>query len=195
MESQQIVKKQRVGLRLGAAFGLLIAISVGIGYLGLSRMDQINAGLQEVLGRRWAKLQLAREALTYSNRNSRITMEVFLVQDRDQIDTLLARRAENTKKISVIVDQLGSQCESEEEKQLLALVQAKRTPYVSSYLRALHLVVEDGRREDASAVMLETTMPALFEYHAAWNAFLQYQSDQINHATRESRAQYARVRA
>ncbi|MFI5089847.1 MAG: PAS domain S-box protein [Terriglobales bacterium] len=189
------MKKQRVGLRLGVAFGLLIAISVGIGYLGLSRMDQINAGLQEVLGRRWAKLQMTREALTYSNRNSRITMEVFLVRDRAQIDTLLAARAENTRKISVIVEKLESQCESEEEKQLLETVKANRTPYVESYLRALHLLVEDGRREAASTVMLHATLPALFEYHAAWNGFLRYQSEQINHATRESRAQYARIRA
>ena len=86
-----------IGMKLGAAFGVLVAILIGIGILGLSRMDQINAHLEDVLGRHWAKLQLAREALMYSNHNSRITMEIFLVDDQPLIDPLLAERAENTK--------------------------------------------------------------------------------------------------
>ena len=32
-----------IGMRLGAAFAILVAILMGIGILGLSRMDQINA--------------------------------------------------------------------------------------------------------------------------------------------------------
>ena len=59
----EVVKNQHFGLKLGAAFAVLIAILVGIGILGLSRMDDINANLEDVLGRRWVKLQLAREAL------------------------------------------------------------------------------------------------------------------------------------
>jgi hypothetical protein len=66
-----------IGLKLGLAFDILVVILVGIGILGISRMDRINADLQEVLGRRWAKLRLSREALRYSNQNSRITMQIF----------------------------------------------------------------------------------------------------------------------
>lgn len=86
-----------IAMKLAVAFGILVAILIGIGILGLSRMDQINAHLEDVLVRHWAKLQLAREALMYSNHNSRITMEIFLVDDQPLIDPLLAERAENTK--------------------------------------------------------------------------------------------------
>ncbi|MFI5091014.1 MAG: MCP four helix bundle domain-containing protein [Terriglobales bacterium] len=94
-----IVKREYIAMKLGLAFGLLVAILIGIGFLGLSQMDQINANLEGVLGRRWGKLQLAREALVYSSRNSRLTMEVFFLNDKQLIDPLLNQRAENTQKI------------------------------------------------------------------------------------------------
>src|ERR1035441_11094935 len=81
-------------VRLGVAFAALIALLVGIGQLGLRRMHEINDTLSNITGRRSDKLQLAREALNLSNRNSRITMEIFLVQDRALTGTLLARSEE-----------------------------------------------------------------------------------------------------
>src|ERR1019366_3714509 len=90
------------------AFAFLIAVLVGVGQLGLRRMHEINDTLSDITGSRSAKLQLAREALTFSNRNSRITLEIFLVRDRALICTLLAARSENTKKISGLVAEIES---------------------------------------------------------------------------------------
>ena len=178
--SLPVLTSRQVGMRLGTAFGLLVAILIGIGCLGLSRMDQINAKREEMLGRQWAKLQLAREALMYSNRNSRITMEIFLLNDKRLIDPLLKTRAENTRKISELVATIESQCDSPEEKQLLAAVKDARTPYIASYLRALHLLVDENQQEAARAIMVQETSPALFKYHDTWNNFVQFQMEQMD---------------
>lgn len=95
-----LLSAEQVALRLLIAFGLLVGLLLAVGQLGLSRMDRANADLDRILGRRWAKLQLAREALTYSSRNSRLTMEIFLTTDRTAIASLLVTRAENSQKIS-----------------------------------------------------------------------------------------------
>jgi len=183
-----------IGIKLGAAFAILVAILIGIGILCLSRMDQINTHLEDVLGRHWAKLQLAREALFYSNQNSRITMEIFLVDDQRLIDPLLARRAENTIKISELVEKINRQCDSPEECQLLADVESARAPYVTSYLRALHLLVDEKQPAAARAVMVQQTTPALYKYHAAWSKLMQFQMERMDQAANESRAQYGRTR-
>jgi PAS domain S-box-containing protein len=188
------MKSQQIGTRLGVAFGVLIAILSGIGYLGLSRADQSNANLNDILGKRWIKMQLAREALTYSNRNSRITMQIFLLKDQKAIGLLLAQRAENSKKIMELLSEIGTRCESEDEKKLFDLVREARTPYINSYLRALHLLVDEQKRDAAAAVMVQETLPALFKYHAAWNDFVQFQMDQVDLAARRSRAHYAATR-
>ena len=189
------IKDPPIGPKLGVAFGILIAILIGIGILGLSRMDQINENLEDVLGRRWTKLQLAREALMYSNENSRVTMEIFLLEDKRLIEPLLIRRAENTQKISELVANIESQCDSLEEKQLLADVEGTRTPYVTSYLRALHLLVDEKQREAARAIMVQETTPALYKYHNAWSKFMRFQMEQVNKTANESRAHYARARS
>ena len=183
-----------IGIKLGAAFAILVAILIGIGILCLSRMDQINTHLEDVLGRHWAKLQLAREALFYSNQNSRITMEIFLVDDQRLIDPLLASRAENTIKISELVEKINRQCDSPEECRLLADVESARAPYVTSYLRALHLLVDEKQPAAARAVMVQQTTPALYNYHAAWSKFMQFQMERMDQAANESRAHYGRTR-
>ena len=182
------------GLKLGVAFGLLIALLVGTGILGLSRMDQVNANLEYVIGRRWANLQLARESLRYSNQNSRITLEVFLLKDEQLIGQLLATRAENTDKISELLARLQKQCDSAEECRQLAAVIEARKPYVESYLRALHLLLDENQPEAARAIMVEETIPALNRYHETWSNFLQFQMIQIDRAANESRAHYRRAR-
>ncbi len=183
-----------VVVRLGLAFSLLVALLIGVGDLGLRRTDQINAELQDILGRQWTKVRLSREAVTYSNRNSRITMQVFLLEDREQINSLLAARAENSKRISTLVAELESLCKSEEEKRLLAVVKNTGGPYIDSYLRALHLLIDKENYDAAATVMVQRTAPALLKYHAAWDEFVRFQGDQLELAARQSRAHYAAAR-
>jgi diguanylate cyclase (GGDEF)-like protein/PAS domain S-box-containing protein len=176
------------------AFAVLVAMLVGIGQSGLRRMKEIDESLSDITGRRSDKLQLSRIALRVSNRNSRITMEIFLVQDRAKTNALLAARAENTKKISALVAEITSRCESEEEKQRLSAVEATRKPYIDSYLRALHLLVDERERDAAVAVMVDETLPALVKYHAAWEEFVDFQRDQMIIANKQAEVEYAKAR-
>ncbi len=189
------MKPHDIRQQLVVAFGLLITILIGIGYLGLSRMDQINSNLDAVLGRQWSTLQLSREALRYSTRNSRITMQIFFLKDKRVIDPLLTTRAENTRKISELVTRIELLCDSSEDRRLLAAVKDARTPYVASYLRALHLLVDEKKPEEARTIMAQETTPALFKYHDAWENFVQFQMDDMDRAAKESRAHYAKTRA
>ena len=176
------------------AFAVLIAMLVGIGQSGLRRMKEIDESLGDITGRRSDKLQLSRQALRLSNRNSRITMEIFFVQDRAQTNVLLATRAENTKKISALLAEITSRCESAKEKQRLSAVEATRKPYVDSYLRAIHLLVDERERDAAVAVMVNETLPALVKYHAAWEEFVDFQRDQMIIANKQAEVEYAKAR-
>jgi hypothetical protein len=104
----------RVAGRLALAFSLVIALLIAVGDLGVHRMDQINADLQDIMGREWVKLRLAGEAVTYSNRNSDITMQIFLFTDQEKIKSLLAVRAENIRRISTLIASLEGLSESPE---------------------------------------------------------------------------------
>ena len=154
-------------------------------------MQRMNASAQDTLNDSLLELQMGQEALRYSSENSRITMQIFLVQRQEEIDPLLARRAENTRQISALMAALEAHCESDEEKRLLATVKQTRGPYIDSYVRALHLLLAEKNRAAATEVMVQQTTPALFRYHAAWDEFLRFQKEQVKLASEQSKQDYA----
>ncbi|MGB7846449.1 MAG: EAL domain-containing protein [Candidatus Acidiferrum sp.] len=185
---------EQIAVRLRIAFGVLVGLLIAVGYLGVHRMDQINSDLENILGKRWVTLQLAREALMYSAQNSRITMQIFLTSDHKEIAPLLAKRAENSKKISATLEEIKRWCESQEEKRLLSAVEDSRGPYVENYLRALHLLLDEHKRDEAADTMTKQTTPALLQYHAAWDEFMHFEMDQVDIAAKQSRVHYASTR-
>jgi diguanylate cyclase (GGDEF)-like protein len=194
-QCEQIIEPPELSLQdsrkfaiwLGMSFALLIAILLGTAYVILHRMAQINAHAQDTLNESMIELQQGQEALRYSTENSRITMEIFLVNRPEAIDRMLARRAENTRKISAILPVLEAECEPGEETRRMAVVKHTREVYVNSYLRVLHLLLDDKQKAAATELMLRETTPALFQYHAAWDQFLQFQNEQVRMATEQSR--------
>jgi len=121
--------------------------------------------------RSWcAKAQLAQEALTYSNWNIRITMEIFPLKSSEEIGPLLALQDHNTEKISALGKQLREQIESEKERELLDAVDSARWPYIDSYKQALHLLLDEQKPAQARAAMIQATLPLLKNDHSVWNA-------------------------
>jgi diguanylate cyclase (GGDEF)-like protein/PAS domain S-box-containing protein len=183
-----------MALRLSAAFAVLMVILMGIGQLGLGRMRDINDTLSNITGGQLAKLQLPQEALTFSTCNDRISMNIFLVMDRALMDLLLSAMAENNKKISELLAEIGRSCESEKEKQLLAAIARARRSYVESSLRALHLLVDEGERDEAAAVMVNEMLLAPLKYHAR-GEFGQFQKNQVDTTAKKPNIDYVRARA
>jgi diguanylate cyclase (GGDEF)-like protein len=183
-----------VMLRLLVGFGLLIALLIAVGQLGLRRMDEINASLDNILQQRWAKLQLSRQALAYSTRNSRVTMQIFLTRDKSEVTGLLATRADNSKVISDLLAELTRRCDSADERRLLFSIQASRERYVGSYLRALRLLVDENNPEAGASLMSREVTPALIQYHAAWDELMRFEMEQVEVQGRKSRLDYTRAR-
>jgi hypothetical protein len=148
------VKSKRIKLRLGIAFGVLLAILVGVGQLGLYRMKEINETFNRITEEQLAKLELAQKALTISNNNSRIVMETMLVEKRALVDTLLRVRSDNSSELSRLLEEIEGRCQSEKETQLLSAVKGTRKVYRESYLQAIHLRVDEKRPHEAEAVVV-----------------------------------------
>jgi PAS domain S-box-containing protein len=155
-------------------------------------MDQIQASLDEAVGRRWIKLQLSEEALAVSNQNSRIMLEAILVNDKRASEGLLKERNENSARITALLTQIEGQCESEEEKSLLLHITQTRARYVDGYMRAFHLSQED--QSAAESLTVTNTLPAIQEYHRAWYSFVKYEQRQADQAKQQATTRYVSAR-
>src|ERR1700739_1713053 len=96
-----------IGVRLAIAFTFLVSILIVVGWLGLNRMARINADLNDINYRRWSKLQLAQEALTYSNMNNRLLQGAILSGRKEEVASLQGQRERNTKRIADIIQTLN----------------------------------------------------------------------------------------
>jgi diguanylate cyclase (GGDEF)-like protein len=173
---------------LGISFAVLIIILLGTSYLTLDRMRRMNASAQDMLNDGLLELQEGQDGLRYSSENSQITMQIFLVKRKEEIDELLARRAENSRKISALIQALEVSCQDDDkEKQLLEKVKETGNIYVDSYQRALHLLLTEKQRGAAMELIIQQSTPALYRYHAAWDEFLRFQAGQVRMATEQSK--------
>lgn len=188
------LKNTQVGLRLGVAFAVLVVILLSIGQLGLRRMQEIDDTLSNITGRQLTNLQLARRALMISNDNSRIAMEIVLVENRAIVNSLLATRSENSREITRLVEESDGRCESEKEKDLLAAVRRTRKPYVESYERDIYLSLNKGNHDEAEAALVNETLPLLNKYHAAWSEFVEFQQQEVDAAVQRAHVSYAQAR-
>src|SRR5258708_4618805 len=108
-----------ISTKLVIAFGCLISLLVGVGWLALFEMSQMNRHLDEIVYHRWVKATQARQALNLSNLNNRITMQIFMLKDARRIGELLAQRDENSRKITQLIERIRQEVESESERRLL----------------------------------------------------------------------------
>src|SRR5260370_5886508 len=129
-----------------------------------------------------------------SNLNNRNSMKMFLIKDENEINLLLKQRAKNTEKISTLIETLRTRIESPQEAGLLEAIDTNRIPYVEGYRQALHLLVDEKKPVEGRAVMVQEALPKLLRYHAAWNAYVLYQGDQVNQAQSANSSNYFQMR-
>lgn len=184
------MKPFNVTLRLSAAFCLLALMLLIVGWQGIHHLEQAHTQIQSVVYAHWKKEQLSHEAFRLSDENSRITLEVFLIEDQSEIKQLLIERAANTDHISELVRIIKPGLKSEEENRLFDYVLTTRTTYVECYTQALSLLVNDNKRDDALKMMMDIVRPRLITYHNAWNAFDQCEIDEMDKVLKQSNADY-----
>ena len=157
-------------------------------------MQTIDETLSDITGSKLTDLELARRALTISNDNNRIVTEIVLVENRRLVEPLLAARSQNSKEITKLIEESESRCESEKEKKVLAEVKRTRKPYLESCQRAIHLLIDEGKHDEAETVMVNETLPALHTYHAAWEKFVEFQQEELDAAVKQAQVNYGGAR-
>jgi two-component system cell cycle sensor histidine kinase/response regulator CckA len=190
------MRRDSTGLKVEIAFGCLVALLIGVGWLGLSRMGQINASANSLFNERWEKLYFTRQAASNFNSGYRIAIRLFLMEPRnkEETDKLVAQLQENAAKGSAAWKKIEAQPATNTERELLGKVDAAGAPAYESLQRAASLLVDQNKALEAKKVMLGETLPLLNKYRDAWEVYIGYEEDQMNQARTQTRTSYATVR-
>jgi hypothetical protein len=125
-----------------------------------------------------AKLALAEEASGFSDRNIRLTIEIFLTQAAKDVAPLLAQCVENSSKISDLINKIREQVDSDKEEELL-----DAWSWTHSYAKLPQpLPLITGRKSvKAETAMLNVMLPLLLDNYS-WKVFVEFLRAQMDMA-------------
>jgi hypothetical protein len=118
-----------------------------------------------------AKLEMAEKVLSYCTYNLQLTMQIW-IRVPENIESLLAKRAENSAEIASLTQQLRELAESEEEIRLLDRA-CPRWSFSENYGELLRQIVDGQAFAEAGAEMTNVLLPLSLD-HASWKAFVEY---------------------
>jgi PAS domain S-box-containing protein len=117
-----------------------------------------------------AKLDLAEQILSYSNRNIELTMGILVGSPQD-LRTPLKELSENGSIISSLIERLLVLVESDKERELLAAASSSWSR-THGYAESLQSVV-DGKRFDAVTATSNIVLPLLLD-NSSWKGFVHF---------------------
>lgn len=116
-----------------------------------------------------AKLELAERALSYSNENLQLTMQMWIQGEPDE--QLLAKRAENCAEIALIVQKIQNEIQSEDERRLLDAATPHST-LIADDGKLFHQPAPGENYVEAENVTTNVMLPLLLD-NASWKAFVE----------------------
>ena len=150
----------RIGMRLGAGFGLLNAMMLlmaVMGFLSLKGVGDINT---RIIEKDWVKAEAASTINATTRANARLTMELLIAADDAQTARVRQRIEINKKTISDALATLDQLIYLPEGKALLATLKDARAKYVAAFSKVAKLIAE-GKKDEAISAMNAETLPAL----------------------------------
>ena len=111
------MKPLSISSKAAIAFGALVLLVFGMGWLGVTEMGETAARTHRTFAEQSARAQLAQEAMRYITLNSRLSMTSLLLKDPAQIQALTAQRTENSKAITGVLDRLKRLAGSPQERE------------------------------------------------------------------------------
>ncbi len=130
-----------------------------------------------------AKLDLAEQILSYSNRNIELTMGILVGSPRD-LRTHLKELSEKGSIISSLIEQILSLVEGDKERELLAAASSSWSR-THGYAESLQTVVE-GKRLDAVTATSNIVLPLLLD-NSSWKAFVHFLRAQADSGSDETK--------
>jgi len=190
------MRRDSTRFKVEIAFGCLVALLIGVSWMGLSRMGQINASSNHLFDERSQKLDSARQASSYFTSNYRIVIRLFLMEprERDKTTALVAQLKENTLKGSTALKQIEAEPSTSMERELINKVNAAEVPAYESLQKAVNLLVVQGKESEANKMIVNETLPLLDEYRDAWRPYIAYEEGQLNQARAQTKTDYTEAR-
>ncbi|HZX27922.1 MAG TPA: MCP four helix bundle domain-containing protein, partial [Telluria sp.] len=189
-----MLKNLKIGYKMALGFGLVLILLGATISVGLGRMEKMAQNTDSIVNSEWVKATLANDIGDMANENAKANLQLFVVSDRQAIDTIQEGVARRKQKISELLDKLDVLVQRAEGKALLAKVRDTRKTYVASFGKVATLLLEERKREAATSLMVSETLPALTAFLDATTGLVDFQKKLVDEAGAQAAATYRDAR-
>jgi len=186
-------KNMKIGMRLGLGFGLVLVLLSVIAFVGVTRLAQLNEGIEKLANDRYPKTVLANNMKSLVNENARATRNIILLDEAAEMQKEKERIDNNRKKIAESFEKLEAEVRSEEGKKLLAAIKDARTQFVADNNKAIDLAMAQKNAE-ATKVLLGEMRKSQRTYFDAIDNLIEYQGKLMDDAAVEATTAYNAAR-
>jgi methyl-accepting chemotaxis protein len=183
----------KIGVRLGALFGLILFGLIALGGMGLSWFSRLNAKTTTDIQTRFNITKLSNDTIANSTDNARLTMQLFDTTDPDEERKLNEQNDAISHQIGLEVAEIEKSMSTPQERELFEVVTQNRNAYVSARSNAKKMLL-DKKRDQAKAALIQDVLPALAVYRASWIKFIDLQSTAVQQTIKESADAYNKGR-
>lgn len=186
-------KNMKLGVRLGVSFAavlLLMSIIIGVGITGLMSVNDIT---DRIVTKDWTKALIANQIIDLANDNARASFELLLQTEPEKIAAIKSRISQNVSNISENIVKMEELLYKAEGKAKLATIKESRKPYVASF-KTVSRLLDEGKDQEARALMLNQTLPALNTFLASINDLIVFQGHILEESGIEAAQEYSQGR-
>ena len=184
----------RIALRLGMGFGLLTLLLMGVAYIGISRMANLNNAMELLVHDRYTKVVIANQISTEVNNIARYMRNAILHEDvnraKEEEEKIYAAR----KKIGENVAKIEQLIKLPKGIAMLKDIKERRGQFIAGQDRVLQLVNE-GKRTEAAHYLLGELQPVLRAYTASVQGLADFQGELMEQNSAEAGQQYQDARS
>lgn len=117
---------QKIGVRLGVGFGLVIAMMLAMAMVAVTRFHEVNIVNTRIIDKEWVKAEAANTINATTRANARRTMELVIAADKAQIDKVKLAINDNKETINKALATLEELIVLPEGRALLATLKVRR---------------------------------------------------------------------
>jgi methyl-accepting chemotaxis protein len=185
----------RVGVRLALTFAVLVILLLIIAFLGVSRLDALNAEFSYIVVDRHAKTNLLNTIIDKTNLMARSKHNMLLLNDAAEIKKEVARLNVIKTNIGDMLEMLDKAFanEQEEGKELLQIVHDEIGAYMVKLVRFTRLL-EAGKREEARMLFNAQFGTELESVFNAMRKLSAYQTELMQQSQNDAQASYLSAR-
>ncbi len=174
---KDMFKNLKIGTRLGMAFGCILVLTMVIVGATLLHLSSLDAQINTLVDRDWKQAELASLVINRVQDEALETLQMTEVSDKEALRKLSDAIADNRKSIGENLDQMDQLIYSPQGKELMARIRDARKPYVDSFSKASHLILEEGKSDAAAKIIINETIPLMNTYTGTISDMVKFQTD------------------